>query len=303
MSSIIDAHSHFMPPEVAQHTAFFKQGWSDISRHLQTMDDNGIERSVLLYPTSYAHINMKGWGALAEIYNQGIAEVVRKYPDRFIGAGVIPYDHPEARDREMLNILEYGFSMLSVASSYDGVYLDDEYFKPVFQFASENKLPVHVHAQIIKPIGSERVEDPLLSPVLEYVMDVTICLGKMMMSGTFLEFPDVNFIFPHYGGILPVVKDRFDSTYKMLRNREYVDDLQKLPSEYFANLYYDMSGSASVASLQCALEVASPQNILFGSDFPANPRPLGALDAVSQADLSTQETANICGGNVLRLIK
>ncbi|MCA9394612.1 MAG: amidohydrolase [Candidatus Omnitrophica bacterium] len=300
---IIDAHSHYMPPEVAEHTAFFKQGWSDVDRQLQMMDEHHIDRAVLLYPTSDAHINMKGWNNLVEVYNPAIAKMVGGHPDRFVGAGIIPYGDSKGLEEALLRVQDLGLTVLSLASSYDGTYLDDKFFDPVWEFASDNKFPVHVHAQIIKPIGHERVEDPLLSPVLEYVMDVTMCLGKLMMSDIFLRYPDIQFIFPHYGGVLPIVKDRFDSTYHMLRKRNYVKELAKPPSGWFQNLFYDMSGSSSVASLMCCLEVAGPEQILFGSDFPANPSPRGALEAARQAGLSENDVANINGNNILRLIQ
>ncbi|MBZ0165574.1 MAG: amidohydrolase family protein, partial [Candidatus Omnitrophica bacterium] len=173
----------------------------------------------------------------------------------------------------------------------------------VYRFATESQLPVHVHSQIIEPIGFERVQDPLLSPVLEYVLDVTMCIGKMMMSGTFKKFPKVPFVFPHYGGVLPFVKERFDSTYRMLRGREYVADLGQLPSECFQNLFFDTSGSKSIASLQCALEVTDAAHILFGSDFPANSQPGPALDAVRGSGLKQDEIDKILGSNMLSLIQ
>lgn len=292
-----------MPPDVARHTAFFKQGWSDVDRQLSMMDEHQIDRAVLLYPTSDAHINMKGWNNLVEVYNPAIAKIVEKHPDRFIGAGIVPYGDADALAATLREMPGMKLSLLSLASSYDGAYLDDEYFDPVWEFAAQHKIPVHVHAQIIKPIGHERVEDPLLSPVLEYVMDVTMCLGKLMMSDIFQKYPQIDFIFPHYGGVLPIVKDRFDSTYHMLRKRNYVKELAMPPSGWFRNLYYDMSGSSSVASLLCALEVAGPDQILFGSDFPANPRPQGALEAPAEAGLTEQEVAKVHGGNILRLIQ
>ena len=73
---IIDAHSHYMPPEVAQNTAFFKVNWSDVDRQLAVMDANNIARALLLYPTSDAHLNMGGWQDLCYVYNKEIAAVV-----------------------------------------------------------------------------------------------------------------------------------------------------------------------------------------------------------------------------------
>jgi predicted TIM-barrel fold metal-dependent hydrolase len=147
------------------------------------------------------------------------------------------------------------------------------------------------------------VSDPLLSPVLEYVFDVSMCIGKMMMSGIFLKYPEVNFIFAHYGGVLPIVKERFDSTYSMLRKRNIVKDLSKLPSEFFSNLYFDTSGSKSKASLLAALELTDTHHILWGSDFPANQNLKDSLGVISSTVLSAQERKSLCGLNFRRLLE
>lgn len=299
MSKIIDAHSHYMPPEVAKNTAFFKVNWSDIDRQLAVMDQNKIEKALLLYPTSDAHLNMGGWQDLCYVYNKEIAAVVSKHKGRFIGGGIIPADTPAQFLAELKRIQDFGLRVISLASSYEGKYLDDEIFSPVYEFAQKNKMPVHVHPQIIDPIGEDRVRDPLLTPVLGYVFDVSVCVGKMMMSGTFLKFPDVKFIFAHYGGVLPLVKERFDTTYAMLRRREFVRDLSKPPSAYFKNLYFDTSGSKSPASLACALELTDAAHILFGSDFPANENIPDAVACVRQASISEENKRGILQNDLL----
>lgn len=299
MSNIIDAHSHYMPPDVAQNTAFFKVAWSDIDRQLSLMDECGIAKALLLYPTSDAHAKMGGWQKVCAAYNPAIADIIKEHDDRFIGAGILPADSPDQFEDELQRIRELGLRVLSLASSYDGIYLDDERFHPVYAFARDNNMPVHVHPQIMNPIGEDRVRDPLLTPVLEYVFDVSVCIGKLMMSGTFLEFPEVKFIFAHYGGILPFVKERFDNTYMMLRKRELVKDLSKLPGEYFKNLYFDISGAKSPAALQCALEVTDASHILFGSDFPANQNIPQSISVVQDAPLSDEDKGSIMNNTVL----
>jgi aminocarboxymuconate-semialdehyde decarboxylase len=300
---VIDAHSHYMPPDVAQNTAFFKQFWSDANHQLKLMDANYVDQAVLLYPTSDAHVNMGGWGIVCRKYNQGIGDLVAKHPTRFIGGGIIPVDDPAQIVPELRRIRDLGLRVISLASSYNGKYLDDEMFCPVFEFASANHMPIHVHAQIMNPIGEDRVADPLLTPVLEYVLDVSMCIGKMMMNNVLLKYPDVSFIFAHYGGVLPLVKERFDTTYHMLRKRNFVKDLTKPPSDYFKNLYFDMSGSKSAAALSAALEMTDVSHVLWGSDFPANQDFSASLGVVSSSVSSSQERQNITGGNILRLLK
>lgn len=299
----IDAHSHYMPPEVASQTAFFKQFWSDADRQLKLMDENYIQKALLLYPTSDAHLNMGGWKPLCEAYNPAIEALVARHKGRFIGAGILPIDKPEAIPAELKRIHEMGLEVISLASSYNGVYLDDPIFTQVYEFARDKKMPIHVHSQIINPIGEERVKDPLLSPVLEYVFDVSICIGKMMMNGVYSQFPDVRFIFAHYGGVLPVVKERFDSTYGMLRKRGFVKDLSKNPSEFFANLYFDTSGSRSKASLLAMLEVTDYKHILWGSDFPANQDFKNSVGVINNSILSAQEREALLGNNLQQLLQ
>jgi uncharacterized protein len=269
---------------------------------LRLMDEYHVNQAVLLYPTSDAHLNMGGWLGVCKIYNQKIAELVKTHPGRFIGAGILPVDEPTAIKNELKRVKDLGLKIISLASSYEGKYLDDPLFDEVFEFAGNNNIPVHVHPQIMNPIGQERVQDPLLSPVLEYVFDVSMCIGKMMMSGIFTKFENVNFIFAHFGGVLPIVRERFDSTYSMLRRRNFVKDLGKNPSEYFSHLYFDMSGTRSVGSLQTALEMTDIKHILWGSDFPANQNFKDSLGTISQGILSTEQRNLILGENLRRLL-
>ncbi len=299
---ILDVHSHCIPSAVAQNTTFFKQFWSDDGTQLKTMDAHGIEKSVLLYPTSDAHVNMGSWAKVCRVYNEELAKVVGRHPTRFVGAGILPADDAQALSEELARVADSNFKFLSMASSYDGVFLSDERFHPVFELAQKKGLIVHVHPQIMNPIGEDRVRDPLLTPVLEYVFDVSACIGKMMMEGTFQKFPDVKFIFAHYGGVIPFVKERFDNTYQMLRKRNYVKDLGKNPSEYFKNLYIDTSGSRSPGALACALEVVDAGHILWGSDYPANQNLPDAIKVVADSPLKREDQERIFGGTLAGLL-
>lgn len=302
MAGIIDFHSHYIPPDIARHTAFFKINWSDIEKQIATMDQQGIEQAFLFYPATDAHQKMGGWANVCEIYNHEIALIVKKYPDRFIGAGIVPVDSSQEILREAKRVQELGLKIFSLASSYDERYLDDEMFFPLYAFCASEKIPIHVHPQIIRPIGEERVNDPLLSPVFEYMFDVSMSIGKMMMSGVFKNFPDTKFIFAHYGGVVPFLKERFDNTYQMLRARNFVKDLESLPSHYLKNLYFDTSGSQSFGALSCALESVDSRHILFGSDYPANQRLADSIAMITQSGLSASEQQRILSRNALELI-
>jgi aminocarboxymuconate-semialdehyde decarboxylase len=303
MPAIWDAHIHWMPPAVAERTAFYKKGWSDIDLLLKTLDDAGIEKAVLLYPSSDAHLNLGGWSKMCDVYNKGISEKVREHPDRLIGAGILPMDSSHEMVKEIDKIQDLGLTSLCLASSYEGTYLGDDRFAPVWEKAEHADLPVFVHSQTVNPIGFDRVQDPLLMPVIEYLFDLTMCVGTMMMSGVFKHGKGLKVIFVHFGGVLPFLADRFDSTYMMLRSRDMVKDLGGVPSEILRNVFVDISGVKSISLLNMALDFFGWRHIVWGSDFPAQKKPVESITALESLDIQREAKADILGGNLINLLK
>jgi predicted TIM-barrel fold metal-dependent hydrolase len=302
MSPIWDAHMHWLPPEVAEHTTFYKKGWSDIDLLLKTLDEAGIEKAVLLYPSSDAHLNGAGWSTLCDVYNRGIARKLKEYPDRLLGAGILPMDRPSEMVREIDKIQDLGLNGLSVASSHEGMYLDADSFLPVWEKAEKEGLPIFVHSQTINPIGFDRVKDPLLMPVVEYLFDITMCAGAMMMSGVFNRHKGLKVVFAHFAGVVPFLADRFDSTYSMLRSREMVKDLGSLPSEILKNVFVDISGVKSISLLNMALEFFGTRRLVWGSDFPAQKNLAESITALDNLNILREEKEHILSKNLIILM-
>ena len=300
---ICDSHAHWLPEEIINNAHFFHKGWSDVQAHVRMMQAVGIAKTVLTYPTTDAYSKLGGHAAVARIYNDNVAEIVRRYPRNFIGAAILPGgDSARMMDELKRATQELGFKAISMASNYDNVYLDDKGFLPVYKEAARNNIPIFVHPQIVKPIGSERVQDPLLTPVIEYIFDTTICIGKLLTADVLREYADVKFIFAHFGGVTPFLVQRFDDTYRMLRSMNFVKDLKGDPREYLKNIYMDTSGDKTKANFLAALELVGPKHILWGSDWPAKTDPTASIQAVRDLDISEQDKEDILGGNFERIL-
>jgi len=302
---ICDSHSHWLPREIIECASFFHPAWSDIEGQLSAMDKAGIERSLLTYPTTDAHLKMQGgWSKVARVFNDGVAEIIKKYPDRFIGAFILPVGEQDLMDKECRYAYQnLGLRVLSLASSYNGIYLDSEIFFSIYEYCWAEDIPIFVHSQITSPIGYERVKDPLLSPVIEYVFDLTMCAGKIMMSGVLTDFGDLKFVFAHFAGVLPFIKERFDTTYKMLRGINFVRDLGTDPSKILSRIYFDTSGCKSPSVLQCALEMTAAEHILFGSDWPANKNLQDSIEIILNSGLEETEKKRILSGNFDKILR
>ncbi|MDD5166971.1 MAG: amidohydrolase family protein, partial [Candidatus Omnitrophica bacterium] len=301
---IIDSHSHWLPEEIIKNAHFFHKGWSDIEAQLKLMDSAGIDQAVLSYPTSDAHLKLGSISRVTKTYNDNVAKILKHYPDRFIGAATLPIDNAEDMVAEFKKTTqESGFKAISLASSYNGVYLDDKRFLPIYTQAQEKGIPIFVHAQIVNPIGFDRVNDPLLTPVIEYIFDITISIGKLLMADILRDYKDVKFIFANFGGAIPFLAHRFDATYEMLRGINFVKDLKAKPTDYLKNIYVDTGGDKIKANFLLALDLFGPTHLLWGSDWPAKKDVAGGIQAVKDLDISAEDKTNILGGNLEKLLK
>lgn len=295
---IIDSHSHWLPEEIIKNAHFFSKAWGDIEAQLKMMDEAGIDKALISYPTSDAFQRL-GQEKVASVYNDNVASILKKYPKKFIGASILPIGNSELMLSELKRATEeLGFKAISLASSYNGKYLDDEAFLPIYRKAQEKNIPIFVHSQIVNPIGFERVDDPLLTPVIEYVFDTTICIGKLMMSGIFHDYPGIKFIFANFGGAIPFLQHRFDATYQMLRGINFVKDLKANPTEYLKNIYVDTGGDKLKTNFLLALELLEPSHILWGSDWPAKRDIAGAIKVVKDLEIAQEDKEKILGGNL-----
>jgi len=301
---IIDAHSHWLPQKIIEHAHFFHKGWADIEAQLKMMGETGIDKAVLSYPTSDAHLELGSISEVAYIYNDNVAKVFRHYPDKFLGAAILPIDNTKDMLEEFRRTTQdLGFRAVSLASSYNGIYLDDKPFIELYKIVEQENIPIFVHPQIVNPIGFERVKDPLLTPVIEYVFDTTICVGKLMMSDILRDFPKVKFIFSSFSGVTAHLASRFDATYQMIRGIDFVKDLGTLPTAYLKNIYVDTGGDASKINFLAALEFFSASHILWGSDWPAKKNIATGINAVNDLEISEQDKKNILGNNLENILR
>lgn len=301
---IIDSHSHWLPQDIINNAHFFSKAWGDIEAQVKIMEQAGIKKAVLSYPTSDAHLKLGSISKVAHIYNDNVAKIIKHYPQQFIGAAILPLDNAQDMLDELKRATEgLGFKAISLASSYNGKYLDDKMFLPIYNKAQEENIPIFVHSQIVNPIGFERVNDPLLTPVIEYVFDTTICIGKLLMADILREYSGVKFIFAHFGGAIPYLAHRFDATYQMLRSINFVKDLKANPTEYLKNIYVDSGGDKVKANFLLALELFGPGHLLWGSDWPAKKDISGAIQVVRDLGISEEDKANILGGNLENILK
>ncbi|MBI4241059.1 MAG: amidohydrolase family protein, partial [Candidatus Rokubacteria bacterium] len=84
---------------------------------------------------------------LAELANDGMAEIVARHPDRFPGfVASLPMNNPDAALKEIDRaIQQLGATGVQIFSNVDGRPLDEPVFQPIFERMHALGLPIWLH--------------------------------------------------------------------------------------------------------------------------------------------------------------
>ena len=268
----IDVHQHVVPPVWAKALPDHggdPSGWATPTwspQHaLDFMDSLQIQTGVLsLTAPGVAGWQGKGAADMARQVNEYTANLVSQHPTRFGNFVTLPLPDVDAAIRE----LEYAFSELHadgvvLLTNYNGIYLGDARFRPLWQALDNLGAVVFIHPT--KPPMD--VIPGLPGPVADYPMDTTRTALHMVNNGVMRTFKKMKVILSHAGGFLPYAALRFAELLPALdpqTTREgMIEDLKAF--------YFDTALSGGDATLKALLAFAKPGHVLYGSDFPYAP--------------------------------
>jgi predicted TIM-barrel fold metal-dependent hydrolase len=282
---------------------------------IRHMDACGMDMA-LLGNTSWIVAGLE----VCKAINDGMAKVVKKYPDRFIPLAHVPYlEGRKALDELDRAVNDLGLKGVTVMTSMQGIQLHDKKLKPFWKKVSELGIPVEVHPTIQKDIwgGEEFFMHSSVSREYEIIKTFV-----EVLMGVLPEFPDLKFLFAHYGGGVPFLLGRIMSWYfpedtpvpkkkigVPMTIREFEDyGMKKGFNKLLDRVYFDMAGTGGwMPAVKQALMVLKPGRLCFATDRPGEmgrPADLKAyIRGIKQLDIPEKDKANILGGNLLRLFK
>jgi len=234
---------------------------------------------------------------IARNCNDYAARTVRDNPKRFGAFAAMPLPDVDAALKE----IEYSLDVLKLdgiglITNYEGKYLGDPSFAPVFAELDRRKAVVYTH-----PVAcpSCKALVPEIAPhVIEFGTDTTRSIASVVFSGTSARYPDIRWIWSHAGGTMPFLIARFQDAAKE------PDNAKRLPNGLMYELqrfFYDTAQSAHPATFATLAKVIPFSQVVFGTDFPFRE---GAeqVASLNSCNLSAQELRGIERENVLRLI-
>jgi len=273
----IDVHGHFVTPaysralEVAGVSA--PDGlpglppWSPQSA-LELMDRLGIAASLLAISSPGIHFGDDAAATrLARVLNDEIADLVRERPSRFGLLACLPLPALDAALVELEYALDVlGADGVSLLTNANGVYLGDPAYEPLMAELDRRGALVVLHPTA--PAGHAAVGFGRPSPILEFPIDTTRTVFRLILDGVLQRHPRIRWIIPHSGSALAVLADRVHDVARMWHTGDgpVPDVIAALQS-----LHYDLAGPATPRALPALLTLVEPSQLLYGSDFPFPP--------------------------------
>lgn len=306
---MIDVHFHLIPPFYRD--AVYEAGRGPaIGRYpdwrpelaLEIMNQHGIALSIAsIAQPGVSFMPDEQAVTYARRCNEYAAELIAQHPQRFGSFGLLPMHEMDAAVAEAHYCLDaLKFEGISLFASYGEKFLGDASFDPLMEFLDAREAVVHIHPGMHP--SSRSLDLPWPGFMIEYPFDTTRAAVNLLFSGALERFSRIRFILSHAGGTLPYLAWRL-SVAPMIDSRLK----QRSRVEIFAALkvfWYDNALASGPQSMAALSQIAAPERILFGSDWPfCNERVVAeeVADFTAPGFLAPDAIAMIARENALKL--
>ena len=298
------------PDLIVNHSAFLEHNLLDFERRTAKMDELGIDVMILSHsgPSVEQFAPADGL-AQAKASNDRLAETIERYPGRYVGLATISPGLPEESAEEIERcVTKLGFRGVNVMShleSDDAPYLDDARYLPIFEACERLGVPVNLHptvphSSMIKPYLGYGWALP--APGLGFGHETAVHAMRLIYSGLFDKFPDLQMMLGHFGEALTFWFYRIDFDFiKPWLDPKHRPQIERKPSDYLKqNFWFNSSGNfLNSALFSCFLEVGMDR-VMFASDYPWETME-DAVEFMEKVPLGTDDRDKMEWRNAARL--
>jgi len=280
-SGIIDTHHHFYSPsymkawvdyEVSKGLPHFptQLAWTPEGA-VAAMDKAGVSKAILSLastPGVWFDFDLpKIQGIVREVNDFG-AQMMKKFPGRFGLFAAVNMVDVESSLKE----IAYAFDVLGA----DGVGIQTNYgdkwpghpsFAPIFEELNRRKAVVYFHPLVATCCA--RLNTGTYGSVIEVPHDTTRAVTNLLLSGSFLKFRDIRWLFSHAGGTIPMLAGRINYFHGNKPNTASFAP-NGIEAE-LQRLYYDTANATHPSSMAALLKLVPASQVTYGSDYPYVP--------------------------------
>lgn len=279
-----------------------RPGMSQTSKRLEWMDGRGIHKQWvspwmdLFTWTSFSDSEVLKW---YDIINASMSKSAEVSSGRLEALGAIHLADPERAVGNLSSQIEQLHWVGLMLNTHPGEITSltqSELFK-FWEVVEKTGLPVLLHPPSNGP--SCQITPGLLQNITGRLVDTTMLITDMILSGFMDRFPSLKLIVVHGGGLLPYQSFRLDGLFRAGLMPE--GSPGRPMSEELSKFFYD-TVALDPLSIELLVKRVGVDRVLLGSDAPfpiADPEPLRSVLATN---LSDGEKFDICCNNASHLV-
>ncbi|KAB8360579.1 hypothetical protein FH972_024319 [Carpinus fangiana] len=249
----------------------------DIDRKLAFMDKHGITVSVISLANPWLDFLPAGEAAsMAKTLNAEVDQTCRSHKGRLFAFATLPLSAPvEVIVEEVLHIkqdLDYTRGVIMGTSGL-GKGLDDPALDAVWKALEETQQLIFLHPHYGLPgdvYGPQKDNYGHVLPLaLGFPLETTIAVTRMILSGVFDRFPELQVLLAHSGGTLPFLAGRIESCIAHdahLKKLGKIEGRRTVWKVLKTNIYLDAVIYGEVG-LKAAVDASGADRLMFGRVF------------------------------------
>lgn len=293
----------------------------DLDERFRIMDKFGDYQQVISLPSP----PIEAFGPpplsteLAQLANDGMAELVAKHPQRFPAfVASLPMNDPQGLLAEAERaVKKLGAAGVQVFSNVNYRPLTDPGTLPLFDLMAKLDKPIWLHPARGADFPDYKGETKSHYEIwwtFGWPYETSVAMAHIVFAGLFDRHPNLKIITHHMGAMIPYFEGRVGPGWDQLGTRTSDEDyrpllksLKKRPLDYFRMFYADTAVFGARGATECGLRFFGPERVLFASDSPFDPEKGSAyirwtIEIVDSLPVTEAERSAIYEGNARRLI-
>ena len=299
----IDVHTHILPKEIPRWKEKFGYGgfitlehhkpccarmlkddgkffrevedncWS-AEKRIEECDKFGVDVQVLsTVPVMFGYWTTPHDGLeISKFLNDGIAEIVGKFPKRFVGLGTVPMQATRLTIQELKRCRQIGLVGVQIGTNVNQSNLGEPQFFDFFKACEESEMAVFVHPW--EMLGEKEMQKYWLPWLVGMPAETCRAICSLIFSGVLEKCKNLRICFAHGGGSFPATISRIEHGFEARPDLVAVDN-QTNPREFLGKFWLD-SLVHDAAMLDYLIKLVGAEKVALGTDYPF---PLGEKEA------------------------
>jgi aminocarboxymuconate-semialdehyde decarboxylase len=291
----IDIHTHILPKEIPDWKRRFGYGgfvklehhkpccarmlkddghffreieencWSP-NKRIEECDDFGVNVQVL----STVPVMFSYWAKpddcleLSKFLNDDIAQIITKFPKRFVGLGTVPMQDKKLAIKELKRCKQIGLVGVQIGSNVNQFNLGEPRFFDFFKACEETGMAVFVHPW--EMMGEGDMQKYWLPWLVGMPAETSRAICSLIFSGVLEKCKNLRICFAHGGGSFPFTLGRIEHGFEVRPDLCAVDNPVN-PRNYLGKFWLD-SLVHDEMMLEYLVKLFGAEKIALGTDYP-----------------------------------